>query len=278
MQINSINSISPSFTSYTSNNLADIVARVVEEYRNENGHEEDDDIYSFNDDTINDNNKFDENQEEDQPEDDDEDKEFEFATVQTNQFNSASSPIFDDQINYNGEILPRYPLFDRSLLLDDSNENDAVSDKLNSVTVSTPPQRHSLSKLFREERESVSCSSSESKDLDGVAPETYCVWKPKLESEERCKKSNSTGNTSKRWTLPLPLRNLLSRSNSDGNFNVKKFEKSSKVAGADDEIETADEIKSSKGDNRLRLNLSNKHDGVGLFGNVNGITRNLRPF
>lgn len=229
MQSNSLSSISPSFTSHSSNNLADIAARVVQEFHNENTYDDDDDIYTFHDHLNHQNNN---NNQQESLSDEEEDEEFEFA-------------ISADDIIFNGEIFPRYPLFDRSLLSD-----DVVTDKSKRV-------RQPLRKLFIQERETASSSSSESDDLDGVSPETYCIWKPK---EESCKKSNSTGNSSKRWKF----RNFLHRSNSDIHMTSagknapviifrqvnKKAEKTAKVAGADDE----DEIISAK-----KLN-NNKYD------------------
>lgn len=301
MHSTSVISVAPSFTAHSSNNLADIAARVVQEFRNENGH---DDIY---DDLTDDGNQFyvpagDQKLKENEV---DSDGEFEFAVVRTQ---SHSSPVSADEIFSNGEILPRYPLFDRSLLLDDDAPNfDKVSDNSNANSKPSPVVRVPLRKLFSEERESASCSSSEADDLDGITPGTYCIWKPKAESPERCKKSNSTGNTSKRWKF----RNLLHRSNSDNHFSagkdasvvvfnpvtatkkraekVKKVEKTSKVAVADGDddgetttipvtIENNPANKMNKGGNRLRSYTPYKQDLVGVFANVNGLSRNLHPF
>ncbi|KAL9992617.1 hypothetical protein Hdeb2414_s0026g00678521 [Helianthus debilis subsp. tardiflorus] len=300
-----MNSISPSLTGNSSTNLADIAARVVEEFRNQNNHEEDDDIYNFTEDENqvyvheNDpsNRNYTENLKRNEEEgQEDEEEEFEFAVVCRN---PSLSPVSADEIFSNGEILPRYPLFDRSLLL-----NDVVSDHSDKISV-TESVRQPLGKLFREERESSSCTtSSEADNLAGVTPGTYCIWKPKEESPERCKKSNSTGNTSKRWRL----RNLLQRSNSDsrmtagkhapvtdiGNFpatkkkgeKAKKVDKTAKVAGADDDGEltsVTDEIKSAnKGSNPFRSYLRHKKDNIGVhanvsggvFANVSGLSRN----
>ncbi|XP_024976669.1 uncharacterized protein LOC112514427 [Cynara cardunculus var. scolymus] len=304
MQSNSVISVSPSFTAHSSNNLADIAARVVQEFRHENG---EDDIY---DDFPDDGNQFyvpsDDEKLKENDEDSDEDGEFEFDVVRTQ---SHSSPVSADEIFSNGEILPRYPLFDRSLLLDDDVPNFyKISDDSNANSKPSPVVRVPLSKLFSEERDSASCSSSETDDLDGITPGTYCIWKPKAESPGRCKKSNSTGNTSKRWTF----RNLLHRSNSDNNFaaskdasivvfspvtatkkraeKVKKAEKTSKVAVADGDddgdmtttttvtIENNPANKTNKGGNRHRSYLPYKQDLVGVFTNVNGLSRNLHPF
>lgn len=299
--------VSPSFTGHSSNNLADIAARVVEEFRKENGHDEDDDIYNCTDDGNqfynpvdgdvdgNRTEKLKENEEES-----DEDGEFEFAVV-SRQFDS--SPVSADDIFSNGEIVPRYPLFDRSLLLDDVSDMNKVADKSATNSKPSPVVRLPLRKLFSEERDLASCSSSEADDLDGISPGTYCIWKPKAESPGRCKKSNSTGNTSKRWTF----RNLLHRSNSDRNFSavkdapivvysplsptkkitekVKKGEKTAKVAVADDDGEPAPVTyennpanNTNKAGSRLQSYLPYKQDLFSVLSNVNGLGRTLNPF
>ncbi|KAI7736598.1 hypothetical protein M8C21_028077 [Ambrosia artemisiifolia] len=281
MQFDSLNSISPSFTGNSSNNnLADIAARVVEEFRNENGFEDDDDqdIYNFVTHDVNQN--FEENDEE-------EDKEFEFAVV------CRSNPNYSSHVSAD-EIVPKYPLFDRSLLLNNDVNDDVVSDKLksdnnnnntNNNNIISVSVRQPLGKLFREERETTPLSSEGGGDnLDGVIPGTYCIWKPKVESPEKCKKSNSTGNSSKRWRF----RNLLQRSNSDGNMTAvkhapvndngyfpatkKKGDKTAKVAGADDDGEvrpvTTESNCENKGGNRLRSYLRFKREQIGVSANV----------
>lgn len=259
-QFTSMSSISPSFTSYSSNDLSDIAARVVAEFRNDNS---ENDIYNFLDiepDIEEESNKKEEKEKEDQS---DEEFEFEVLCKESNSLNISADEIF-----YNGEIIPRYPLFDQSLL----NEDVLVSDSIQFPVVNR--KRNQLRKLFNEERETPSCSSSETDDLDGVSPETYCIWKPKEESPEICKKSNSTGNISKRWKL----RNLLRRSNSDRNFSASKDEfvlkKTAKVAGTDDDAEPATVVETDKIDNRLRSVSFTKS----VFANVNGLSRNLHPF
>ncbi|XP_076902795.1 uncharacterized protein LOC143557649 [Bidens hawaiensis] len=295
-----MDSVSMSFTANSSNNLADIAARVVEEFRNENGLEDDDDdIY---------NNLYVDNQVDEEPvgnncvqnlkeneTEEAEDAEFEFAVVcrNPNLFSSVSADemkpkkpkmqISADEMFSNGEIVPRYPLFDQSLLLDYEQriprynaDSLPPEDTVHSLVVRNP-----LRKLFREERETVTCS-------DGAAPGTYCIWKPKEESPEKCKKSNSTGNSSKRWKF----KNLLQRSNSDSYMaagksapvadfgakkkseKVKKVDNPAKVAGADDDGEVkpvAGDINStSKGGNgnRLRSYLRQKRDLIGGSANV----------
>ncbi|KAF7802270.1 uncharacterized protein G2W53_041381 [Senna tora] len=81
---------------------------------------------------------------------------FEFALVCKHQ---NSSPVSANDIFYNGQIKPMYPIFDRNLL------------------------------MFKE-RETKSCSSSAS-DVDDIkigataVPETYCMWSPKSASAGR---------------------------------------------------------------------------------------------
>ncbi|PWA68481.1 hypothetical protein CTI12_AA308260 [Artemisia annua] len=260
--LDSLSSISPSFTTQSSdnNNLSDIAARVVAELQNDIQNNLNDDIYDQ---------FYVTQKEEDDPEEDqeEEEKEFEFAVVRTSPSVTAdvTTPL-------------RYPLFDRSLLLDDDHDHGHDDESMTSSVVVRRPLRM----LFNEERETTtSCSSSESDDLEGVTPGTYCVWKPKdssSESPDLRKKSNSTGNTSKRWKT---FKKLLSRSNShDGNFGkndvlsnsmgkkngsdqkvFKKAENTAKVAGADDEGEpgvmssVSDDKKSS---NRFKSYLSYK--------------------
>ncbi|KAI3759388.1 hypothetical protein L6452_07164 [Arctium lappa] len=308
MKSSTVIGISPSFTSHSSTNLADVAARVVEEFRHENG-DDYDDIFNFNGyDHDYDDSQFavpadekpdtntppqklkDENSDTDN--DDDDDDEFEFAVVSSH-VNSS------DQIFSQGHISPRYPLFDRSLLLDHVDPNlvtvvngSPETDPKPSLVVRLP-----LRKLFSEERDFSSMSSSEADELDGANPGTYCVWKPKSESPEKCKKSNSVGNSSRRWKF----RDILYRSNSDGkdspflffkplistnkkinNEKVKKVEKSAKVASAVGDGGSAvapdPANKAENGGSRRRSYLPSGQALVGAFTNVSRSNRNLRPF
>ncbi|KAA8542671.1 hypothetical protein F0562_023830 [Nyssa sinensis] len=208
MQSSPVLSLSPSFNSYSSGKLAEIAARVVEEFRVESESQVDD-LFGF----ISEEAASDRGQEKPQVEEvnkneDDEDDDFEFAFVCRE---PDSSPISADEIFYNGQIRPIFPIFKRDLLLGSDVENE-------SSVSSKPPTPSSiripLRKLLIEEQDPSSCSSSEADELDEIAPGTYCVWTPKAAAEEspgRCKKSNSTG-SSKRWKF----RDLMHRSNSDG--------------------------------------------------------------
>jgi hypothetical protein len=71
-----------------------------------------------------------------------------------------------------------------------------------------------LRKLFYEDRETFSCSSSEADDIDSLELRSYCVWTPKKEegSPGSCKKSSYTWSNSKRWKF----KDFIHQSNSDG--------------------------------------------------------------
>ncbi|XP_059656394.1 uncharacterized protein LOC132303229 [Cornus florida] len=297
MQSSSVLSLSPSFNSYSSCNLAEIAARVVEEFRAESESAEiDDDVFGFkNEESFEDKQPIiiqDEEVEKKKNEEDDND-EFEFAFVCRE---PNSSPISADDIFYNGQIRPVFPIFNRDLLLGHAGNENSVPPK---------PPRLPLRKLFIQERETPSCSSSESDELDRIPPGTYCVWKPKAagaESPGKCKKSNSTG-SSKRWKF----RDLLHRSNSEGkdtfvfltpsNSNGKKRgEKVEKLTEA--ALKLAGELKANgvaadggvspavhyarnrtlKDGDRRRSFLPYRQDIIGFFANVNGLSRNIHPF
>ncbi|KAG1342864.1 hypothetical protein COCNU_05G010930 [Cocos nucifera] len=85
-----------------------------------------------------------------------------------------------EEIFFNGRILPSYPVFDRNLLLSPAAETERSS------------------------------SSAASLEVEAAVGE-YCVWS--RQSAEQCKKSASTGSTTRRWLL----RDLMAgRSHSDG--------------------------------------------------------------
>lgn len=295
MQARRESSQSPSFNSYSNKNLAEIADRVVKEFRAENGTEDD----LFVDDNgdlsyFDSGGRLNEKDEEQGNEDDDE---FEFSFVKE----AEISPVAADEIFYNGQIRPIYPLFNRDLLSDyingSSNSNSASSE------VSAQPKsiRLPLRKLFLEEERGAnsSCSSSEADDLEGIPEGTYCVWRPKQEEKpaESCKKSSSTGSNSKRWKF----RDLLYRSNSDGkdtfvfltpSFKRKenKAEKTtttttdnaSKVTAKSKGVPVADSYPATHyvkngGVEKRKTYLPYRQDLVGFFANMNGTSRNLQP-
>lgn len=282
--VGSVISLSPSFSSYSNTNLADIAARVVDEFVSEEFYDE----FYFE--------REDENPDYEERErgDNEEDEEFEFAFVSRD--SDLSSPISADEIFHNGQIRPVYPVFNRDVLLagmvfqnGNGKENDVAGSE------KRPTIRLPLRKLFNEERETTmtmtttsSSSSSEVDELDGVPAETYCVWRPK--EEGRCKKSSSTGSNSKRWKF----KHLLHRSHSDGGNNFvflspsnsgRKKEKDEKVKASP---RGGGEVRSAAAPPPPPLPLCNRdggdkrttylpygHDLVGLFSNV---SKNLQSF
>ncbi|KAJ8427334.1 hypothetical protein Cgig2_030599 [Carnegiea gigantea] len=205
---------SPTFTSYSSENLGDIAARVVGELNLSIADPYDDDFYASlhqNDAVEQGHNHLDEVEEEVvvEEEDDDDGSEFEFAVLCRE---DDSSPISADEIFSNGQIRPMFPIFNTDLVFGGGEENYDVSQDPPERTIRLP-----LRKLLTKERENnaASCSSSEADELDGIPPGTYCVWTAnpkKKENDIIGKKSHSTGSCSKRFRI----RDLLYRSNSDG--------------------------------------------------------------
>ncbi|GAB2269848.1 hypothetical protein Dimus_004767 [Dionaea muscipula] len=231
---------SPSFNGYSSSaRLAQIAATVVEEFKDDGGY--DDVLFSTTMEAETQRRQVlgvgrEEGKEsvpeevvepegkdhEEEEEEGDDDSDFEFAVVTRDD----ESPISADDIFYNGQIRPIFPLFNTDLIYGSASwmnpadcggggeEEGAV--EAARVPDPTTAIRIPLKKLLIQEREgaaTASCSSSEADELEGVPPGTYCVWTPKNKDQEMIlrKKSNSTG-SSKRWKF----RELLRRSISDG--------------------------------------------------------------
>jgi hypothetical protein len=166
--------VSSSFNSYFSGKLAEIATRVVQDLRQETN--PDDDIFSWAAE-----NPPPQSQEISNGGKEEDEYEFEFVVVCREP--KYSSPISADEIFYNGHIRPLNPIFDQTLLLDDSYTNADHSRASKTLTHRCSP----LKKLMVEEREReqqeeahepMSCSSSEADELDRVPPGTYCVWTP----------------------------------------------------------------------------------------------------
>nr|GMC48289.1 uncharacterized protein LOC109149171 [Ipomoea batatas] len=147
---------SPVRSSYSNNSsLADIAARVVEEFRAENENDDDEFLYVG-------------------------DLDAELSLIST-----------ADQIFYNGQIRPVFPIFNpnywESATGTSSMCNSSLSssgDEQQQQKVSTPPQtmiRLPLRKLLLSEDQETpsSCSSSEADELEGIPEGMYCVWRPK---------------------------------------------------------------------------------------------------
>lgn len=301
MQGGSLLSISPSFNAYSSGKLAEIAARVVEELRLEPNSganiydwAADDPPLLSQETSKTESQELQEDKHVNRDEEQDaegDDREFEFAFVSKG---PESSPSPADEIFYNGQIRPIYPIFDQNLL---PQESRATADN----SKASMHRRPRLGKLMTEEKERedardhMSCSSSEADELDRVSTETYCVWtatttpsEPAASSRNGCKKSSSTG-SSKRWKF----RDLLYRSNSDGKDTFvflapsKKTEKttaeSSKESGNklkvhNDERYASGTVAKEEDKGRPSSLLPCKKDLVGLFANVNGLSRSLQPF
>ncbi|XP_055826614.1 uncharacterized protein LOC129895015 [Solanum dulcamara] len=294
MQARRESSQSPSFNSYSNKNLAAIADRVVQEFRAENGTEEEfvvDDNGGFS--CFESGGRLNDKEEEQGNEDDDE---FEFSFVKE----SEISPVAADEIFYNGQIRPIYPLFNRDLLLDFMNDSSNSNSTSEEVSARPKSIRLPLRKLFLEEEREAnsSCSSSEIDDLEGIAEDTYCVWMPKPEEKSAggCKKSSSTG-SSKRWKF----RDLLYRSNSDGkdtfvflthSFKKKeenkaektttKIDNASKVTLKSKGVPMAEGnpamhyVKNGGGEKR-KTYLPYRQDLVGFLANMKGTSRNVQP-
>ncbi|MFS7910758.1 hypothetical protein Hanom_Chr02g00109981 [Helianthus anomalus] len=223
---------SPSFNINSSNDdIADIADRVVQQLRIENGFENDYD-FSFSDDDNNPNvitNESETRIRGTQIQQDEQD-EFEFPVISRDSNSNSNSSVSVSLLTDEDQISLQYPLFDQSLLSQtdliakssDVADNSPVTEPEPEPKPVTSP-RKSLKKLFSEDYDAPSTSSSETDDLDGVTPGTYCEWKPKTERElprGKHKKSNSVSinNESKRWKV----RDLLKRSYSDDNYSTGK--------------------------------------------------------
>lgn len=327
MQSSPAISLSPNSTTQSSARIAEIAARVVKEF-----HAEADDVdslgyaygtnYSFlmdfeenlresgndfrfpnkltaevlDEEKISDEKVANDiNSNEDEKDNDDEDEEeFEFAVVSRD---FITSPTPADEIFYNGQIRPYYPLFNPSLLLEGveiEKKEVNLSDEKSCEKVRqspAPAARLSLRKLFIEDREPP--LSSEADRLDGVQPGSYCVWTPRTAvptaaKEAGCKKNNSTG-SAKRWRF----RDLLHRNNSDGKDSIlflthsegknakkreEKIDKIEKIRVSAPEVPKAAVAAYEEDADSRRMTFTPYRQGlVGFLSNINGLSRNLYP-
>ncbi|KAJ4973598.1 hypothetical protein NE237_006772 [Protea cynaroides] len=199
---------SPSFNSYSCDVLAEIVAKVVEEFKQESFQDNTEEEFEpppLLSQSINDEPQQEEEQNEDGDEDDegndedDNEDDFEFAIVGKD---IDFSTISADKIFDNGQIRPVFPIFNRALLFADGADYDSK------------PRNKGKHIIEERENDNPHCSSSSEDELESIPDEIYCVWDPKpgKTSPEICKKSNSTGFTKRSWKF----RDLLYRSNSEG--------------------------------------------------------------
>ncbi|KAG6401667.1 hypothetical protein SASPL_138531 [Salvia splendens] len=288
-------SLSPSFNSHSNSKVAEIAARVVEEFASLELY--DDEFYIDEEENPptrrsegGTNSNYveyveGENRDEDASDDDDEEFEFSFVTRDS----ELPSPISADDIFHNGQIRPVYPVFNRDLYLQSLRENGLEKGE---------KVRLPLKNLFSEERETAmtmkttsSCSSSDADELDGVSEDLYCVWRPTAEG--RCKKSSSAGSNSKRWKFKVKDL-LLNRSHSEGSNedfvilsgrkkqNEQGRGKLAPVSGGKTKSEAAPPLPPPPppvyGGVKRRSYLPYRQDLVGIFPGVNGLGRTLQPF
>lgn len=189
--------VSPSFNSYSSDNIAQIASNVCQELHKldlcSRSEEEEEDNPSPSSQLQTSSS---------QPEDPigiPNDDEFEFVSLYQTGAKNASL--------FNGApIGPVFPVFNRDLLSDYEDHHVRISSTHNDNDNDDGGPRRP------------SCSSSEADELERVPEGTYCVWTPKdavPETSSRCKKSKSTGSSSKRWRYLKDV--LLRRSNSESN-------------------------------------------------------------
>nr|GMC50084.1 uncharacterized protein LOC109178030 [Ipomoea batatas]GMD56213.1 uncharacterized protein LOC109178030 [Ipomoea batatas] len=216
----------PSFSSYSSDRLAEIAARTADEFKRESSAP-----VEFIAEEL------------------DEEEDFEFSLV------PEHSEAFADECFYDGQIGSVFPVFNRKLLLDaeqdrgDDEGKEELCDRDVDSSIRIP-----LRDLFVQGKEDndlepqSSSSSSEVDELESLPPGTYCVWRPKRNESfpTECKKSSSTGSASKRWKL----RDLLRRMNSDVNdsyvFLTPKKEENSKSKESGLVLKVAGKTKAKK--------------------------------
>ncbi|KAA0057852.1 uncharacterized protein E5676_scaffold350G001410 [Cucumis melo var. makuwa] len=209
-------SLSPTFSSYSSGScsLAEIAARVVREVGEEPfadadnyGWEAQGSVYRFRE-NVSTGSASEGVRSNDGGKNCDDDEEFEFAVLRE----PGSSTSSANEIFYNGQIKPVYPVFNMDLLLDNGSP---VDNGLENLKKKPAVRRLPLRKLMNEERKITSFSSSGVDDLGGVPLDSYCVWSPSPEktSPGKRNKRNSTA-SSNRWKFRDLLYNN-SRSKSE---------------------------------------------------------------
>ncbi|CAK9162797.1 unnamed protein product [Ilex paraguariensis] len=276
-------SLCPSFTSYSSDRFAEIAARVSEEFSQDSefGEDEEQPVETSHD--------FSDN--------DDGDDDFEFALV------AGDPDALADEIFYGGQIRGVFPIFNRHLIENDTEDHQIKP--LDEVSRIRIPLKNLFVREREDELEPPSSSSSEADELESVPPGTFCVWRPKVveSSPSRCKKSNSTGSSSKGWKI----RDLIRRSNSDGKDSFvfltpknteekpgksKKIENPKekktpgeivKVTGKSKAAASAHEAfyvrnRALKEGNKRKSYLPYRPDLVGFFVNGNGLGRTFPAY
>lgn len=279
-----------SFNSYSSDQLACTAAKVGKEEANNRVA-----VFSNQNDNESTSNRCEEEDNDD----------FEFVLVRSN-LNDCTTIDGDREVAF-----PVFPVFDRDLLL--NYENESNNQRNGPEDVTSAAVRLPLKNMFIDERDPP--SSSEEDELDEVSPGNFCVWLPQRSSpspsaspsQSICKKSNSTGSSSKlRWRLRdlLHLRRCSSdgkesliflnpdhRHHNNNNINLgrKKEEKMDKgkivaaKAGKGKEKASAHEMfyvrnKALKEGDKRKSYLPYRQGLFGFFANLNGLGSNFPPF
>ncbi|KAG9152035.1 hypothetical protein Leryth_002284 [Lithospermum erythrorhizon] len=207
-----------------------------------------------------------------------------------------TSPISAEDAFVNGQIKPIYPLFNRDLLLQESDFSEHF------------PINPHVKKVFVEMKSDTSASHAhdvtfgpchEVSKTPGFSMNTYPITREMAQQPEGCKKSNSTG-FSKLWRF----KDFLHRSNSDGrdafvflnnnhqttssshqttSFVKKKEEEKVKKNGKNKTTsfsahEVYLKIKAKENDKRKSY-LPYRPEVFGFFTNVSGgMSKNVHPF
>ncbi|KAK4782644.1 hypothetical protein SAY86_007018 [Trapa natans] len=228
---------------------------------------------------------------------DDDDADFEFVSLVKNSNPSVMG----------GNVGQVFPVFNRNLLTVGGGSEAGKEEVERSI-------RDPLKSLFLGVPDPPSCSSSEADELDCEPEGKYCFWavtSPAAQSPARCKKSNSTGSCPKRWRF----LDLLRRSNSEGKDSFAFLSPSSSSSptaggkGSKEKRSSSDEPKTTaaakagktkatkekvaaasahetfyvrskamKEGDRRRSYLPYRKDLVGIFANLNGLSRSFAPF
>lgn len=252
----------PSFSCYSADKIAEIVAKVVVD-----------------------------------DEENEDDEAFEFTLIRE-----------DEEIEVcDGQIRSIFPVFNRDLLVNDVGFNsESLGIPVSNILIGDREEKEEKS----DRNQLPSCSSSGGPgELESVPPGKYCIWRPKAAaappSSVLCKKSKSTGSTSRSWKFS----DLLRRSNSDGKDNyvfltpkhrghdhqkpqkLMEASKIQKVAGTKpvsgrggapgspsphEVLYTSN--RAMNAEKKKKSYLPYRQDLVGFFTNVNGFSRSFPHF
>uniref|UniRef100_A0A2P2JAU9 Uncharacterized protein LOC8289796 isoform X1 n=1 Tax=Rhizophora mucronata TaxID=61149 RepID=A0A2P2JAU9_RHIMU len=175
--------------------------------------------------------------------------------TETEQRNTVPVDVNDDDFEFvplkaSPDAWQSLPLFKVDLL----HDHPCRSDRDDCDHEAGPSVEARVRKLFiddhRDRRSSSSSHlSSDSDELEGAQPGTYCAWRPKSSptpspSPGRCQKSSSTGSSRKHRSWRF--RDLLWRSRSDGNYTVTCLSENPSNYGNKSHNESKNEVELEK--------------------------------